>query len=174
MSDGVLLVAPDPRWPEMFAAESARVRAAAGPALVELHHVGSTAVPGLVAKPVIDMLGGVRTLEDADALVPAIVAIGYEHDRTHEEELPRRRYFVRCGGDGVRTHHLHVVEVGSWFWTQQLAFRDYLRQHQDAAARYAALKRDLAARFPDDREQYTAAKSDFIAACLPGARVQGR
>ena len=174
MSDSVVVVDYDPRWPSMFEDEAARLRAAAGPALVELHHVGSTAVPGLAAKPILDMLGGVRTLEDADALVPRIVAAGYVYDRTHEDELPRRRYFVRRGPDGVRTHHLHVVEMGSWFWTQHLAFRDHLRARPDVAARYAALKRELAARFPDDRVAYTSGKSEFIAACLPGARVQGK
>ena len=173
MNDRIVLVDADPRRPAMFDEEAARIRGAAGASLVALEHVGSTAVPGLVAKPVIDMLGGVRTLEDADALVPRVVALGYEYVTKYEDELPRRRYFVRWA-EGVRTHHFHVVEVGSWFWTQQLAFRDHLRQDPDASARYGALKRELASRFPDDREAYTAAKSDFIAACLPGARVQGR
>jgi GrpB-like predicted nucleotidyltransferase (UPF0157 family) len=174
VSDEVVLVESDPRWPAMFEEEAARIRAAAGSTSLALEHVGSTSVPGLAAKPIIDVLGGVHTLADADALAPRIVAIGYEYVRKYEDELPRRRYFVRRDAAGVRTHHLHVVEIGSWFWTQHLAFRDHLRRDADAAARYAALKRDLAARFPDDREAYTEGKSDFIASCLPGARVQGR
>jgi GrpB-like predicted nucleotidyltransferase (UPF0157 family) len=172
MSDGVVVVDHDPRWPSMFEEECARIRAAAEPLLVALHHVGSTAIPGLAAKPVIDMLGGVATLADADSLVPRIVELGYDYDRTFEDELPRRRYFVRRAG-GVRTHHLHVVEVDSWFWTQHLAFRDLLRARPDLVARYAALKRDLAARFLVDRVAYTRGKSEFIAECLPGAHVQG-
>jgi GrpB-like predicted nucleotidyltransferase (UPF0157 family) len=172
-ADAVVVAEPDPRWPAMFEEEAARVSAAAGPLLVALHHVGSTAVAGLAAKPVIDLLGGVRTLADADALVPKIVAAGYAYHPEHEDELPRRRYFVRRAG-GVRTHHLHVVETGSWFFEQHLAFRDLLRARPDLVREYAALKRDLAARFPSDRVAYTEGKSDFIARCLPGAKVQGR
>jgi len=173
MSDEIVVVAYDPRWPSTYEREAARIRAACGARLVALHHVGSTAVPGLAAKPILDMLGGVATLADADALVAPIVAAGYVHDRSHEDELPRRRYFVRRGPDGVRTHHLHVVETSSWFFAQHLAFRDLLRARPDLVARYAALKRDLAARFATDRVAYTRAKSAFIAECLPGAHVQG-
>jgi GrpB-like predicted nucleotidyltransferase (UPF0157 family) len=166
----VVLVDPDPAWPQRFAEEAARVRAAAGPPLLALEHTGSTSVPDLVAKPVIDLLGGVDRLSDADALVPKIETLGYEYVSAYESEIPRRRYFVRRRADGVRTHHLHVVEAHSWFWNDHLHFRDHLRRHAAARDAYATLKRDLAARFPQDRVAYTMAKSTFIASALAAAR----
>jgi len=173
VSDEVLVVDPDPRWPAMFDAEAARVRAAAGERLVACEHVGSTSVLGLAAKPVIDILGGVKTLADADAVVPRIVSIGYDYVRKWEAEMPGRRYFVRRAR-GVRTHHLHVVEVDSDFWRDHLLFRDHLRTHPVDVIRYAALKQELAESLGDDREAYTDGKADFIASCLRGARAQGR
>ncbi len=172
MTDAVVVVEPDPRWPSMFDAEAARIRAAAGPLLVALEHTGSTAVPGLAAKPIIDMLGGVERLADADALVQRIVALGYEYVTKYEAEIPDRRYFVRRDARGARTHHRHVVPVGNWFWTQHLAFRDHLRARPDAVARYAALKLELAAKHGTDREAYTAGKGAFIGACIGSKRVQ--
>lgn len=173
MIDEIVVVPPDPSWRAMFDAEAARLRAVAGGLLAALEHVGSTAVEGLAAKPVIDLLGGVVKLADADALVPLVVAAGYAYDPTHEDELPERRYFVRRDGRGERTHHLHVVPVGSWFWTQHLAFRDHLRAHPDMAARYGALKSRLAVLHREDRVAYTRGKAEFIVSCLPGSRVQG-
>jgi GrpB-like predicted nucleotidyltransferase (UPF0157 family) len=170
VSDGIVLVDSDPRWPAMAADEIERIRAAAGPSLVALEHVGSTSVSGLVAKPVIDLQGGVDVLADADALVPRIVAAGYEYVTKYEDEIPRRRFFVRRDAAGVRTHHLHVVEIGSWMWTDRLLFRDHLRDVPDAAERYAKVKRVLAERFAADREGYTMAKTGFIEACLGDAR----
>jgi len=157
----------------MFDAEAARIRAACGDRLTALHHVGSTSVSGLAAKPVIDIQGVVRTLADADALVPTIVALGYEYDPTWEHEIPRRRYFVKRK-DGVRTHHLHVVEAGYWLGLEQLQFRDHLRRRPDVVARYAALKRGLAARFPGDRTAYTQAKSEFVGEILAAARDEAQ
>jgi len=154
----------------MYEAEAARIRGACGARLLALHHVGSTSVPGLPAKPVLDIQGVVKSMADADVLVPVIVGLGYEYDASWEHEIPRRRYFVRRQ-DGVRTHHLHVVEEGYWLGVEQLQFRDHLRRHPDAAARYAAVKRELARKFPDDRERYTQDKSEFIGEVLAAARA---
>jgi GrpB-like predicted nucleotidyltransferase (UPF0157 family) len=169
VSDEVVVVEPDPRWPAVFEAEAARLRAACGARVTSIEHVGSTSVPGLPAKPVVDIQAVVPTLADADALVPTIVALGYEYHAHWESEIPRRRYFVKRG-DGARLHHLHVVESGYWLGVEQLEFRDHLRRRPDVAARYAALKRDLAARFPDDRDAYTQAKSEFIGDELAAVR----
>ncbi len=169
MEERVVIAEYDPRWPASFAAESKRIAAAARDLLVAIEHVGSTSVPGLAAKPVIDILGGVRLLADADAAVPRITAIGYEYVSKWEDELPGRRYFVRRL-QGVRSHHLHVVETTSDFWRDHLLFRDHLRAHPADVIRYAALKHDLAESLGDDREAYTDAKAEFIAACLAAAR----
>jgi GrpB-like predicted nucleotidyltransferase (UPF0157 family) len=157
----------------MFAEESAGIRAALGDRLVALEHVGSTVVPGLAAKPIIDLLAGVRTLADAAGCIAPLREIGYEYVPEHEAELPERRYFHR-GSAGARTHHLHMVEVASDFWERHLLFRDYLRSHPETAREYAKLKKRLADEFGRDKEGYTEAKTPFITAIEKKARSLSR
>ena len=156
----VVIVEYDPRWPLRFG-EEARLLAAIGPRVVAVEHVGSTAVPGLADKPIVDILVGVRRLEDAVACVAPLAAIGYEYVPEYEAEIPDRRYF-RKAPFGERTHHLHVVEFGGAFWRRHLAFRDWLRTHPEDAARYGAHKRALAATHVVDREAFTEAKTAFV------------
>ena len=127
--------------------------------------MGSTAVPGLAAKPVIDILIGVHRLSDDRFFLPPLADLGYTYVPEHETVFPERRYLHRIV-DGRHTHHLHMVKPASEFFRVQLRFRDILRAHPEEAARYAALKYDLAARFHDDREAYTNGKSDLITAIL--------
>lgn len=139
-----------------------------GGSLVAMAHVGSTSVPGLAAKPVIDLLVIVRSLADAEDAVPELAALGYEY--LGENGIPGRLFFRR----GMpRTHHLHIVEPGHPQWPDNLEFRDYLRAHPDEAARYETLKRTLARRFRQRREDYTSGKSDYILGVLKQAR-EGR
>lgn len=155
----------DRRWPEMYEAEKARILEAAGQWLVDIQHVGSTSVPGLAAKPIIDIMPGIRSLADAPRIIEPMSRLGYEYIPEYEDQLPERRYFRKPAGPEFvnrRNFHVHVVETTSDFWHRHLAFRDYLRTHPEAAAEYAALKRRLAAEFRSDREGYTEAKSDFI------------
>lgn len=127
-------------------------------------HVGSTAVPGLAAKPVIDILVGVDDLSSSRACVEPLAAVGYVYAPYRPDEM---HWF--CKPDpSRRTHHLHLVPAGSPRFRAELAFRDHLRSHPDACAGYAALKWQLAARFEHDREAYTEAKADFIRAVLEG------
>ena len=158
MDDRIVISAYDPDWPRQFLAERDRLISH----LAEAVHIGSTAVPGLDAKPVIDVMGGVVALADADAAIPHIEALGYEYISEHESTMPYRRFF-RLQRDGVRIAHLHVVEMTHTFWRDHLAFRDWLRDHDQDSRAYAALKHDLATRFADDRSAYTRAKSEFIA-----------
>ena len=149
----------------MYAAESARIQDAIGEWLVGIEHVGSTSVPGLAAKPVIDIMPGLRDLGDSPLIVRPLQALGYRYFPEHEDVLPERRYFALPAGDehrGRRRFHLHIVETTSEFWRRHLAFRDYLRAHPDVAGEYAALKRRLAAEYGSDREGYTEAKTEFI------------
>jgi GrpB-like predicted nucleotidyltransferase (UPF0157 family) len=170
----------DPAWPAMYQTERERICAEFGPALVDIEHVGSTSVPGLAAKPIIDIMPGVRTLADADRVVEGMRRLGYEYVPEFEEALPDRRYFRK--GHPERKWHVHVVEAGSEFWRRHLAFRDYLRAHPDAAEEYAALKRQLAAQYPRAGAAYTDAKSQFIlaieekdaAATSPSSRLPER
>ena len=161
--DDIHLVDYDPRWPALYAAESARVRAALPAGLVHAaEHFGSTAIPGMVAKPVIDILIAVQSIEQARMIAVApIVALGYAF---WADKPKRDRLFFVTGLPPAaphRTHHVHMTELGSVMW-HRLLFRDNLRAHPDEAMRYAALKRDLAARHHTDRDAYTAAKATYV------------
>jgi len=156
----VVIVDYDPEWPARFAVERDIIQDAIGAQVAAIEHIGSTAVPGLSAKPVIDILVGVHSLADAAACIEPLAAAGYRYYPEQEAEIPDRRYFdVQTG---TRDAHLHMVELGGAFWQRHIAFRDYLRAHPDTARQYDCLKRELAARFGSDREGYTEAKTAFI------------
>ena len=126
-----------------------------------LEHIGSTAVPGLGAKPIIDILGGVTSLAEADTMLEPLCALGWDTSPAFNATLSDRRFLLRWPG-GVRTHHLHLVVYGSEAWRERLKFRDLLRTHSDVAGRYLALKLELAERHHNDREAYTDAKAAFV------------
>jgi len=165
-SDDIVLVPYDPAWPGLFAEEAARLRGVLHPVrVIGIEHFGSTAVPGLVAKPIIDILIAVPSLAYAKiAFVVPIKALGYIY--WEDNPATDRMFFVKgMPPHGERrTHHVHITEPDGEMWQLRLAFRDHLRAHPDEAARYAALKRELAQRHAMDREAYTAAKSDYVEA----------
>jgi GrpB-like predicted nucleotidyltransferase (UPF0157 family) len=134
-----------------------------------IEHVGSTAVPGLGAKPVIDIMLGVSALLEVEARIAQLGSRGYEYVPEHEAQLPARRYFVKPP-TRPRTFHLHCVVRGSDFWQSHLEFRDFLREHPEMAAAYLELKQELAARFRTDRVAYTDGKSAFISSILEKPR----
>lgn len=151
----------DPRWPALFEAASREIHTVIGGYITGIEHIGSTAVPCLAAKPVIDILVGVRSLSDAPLFLPPLAPLGYTYVPEHEDIFPERRYLHRIA-DGQHTHHVHIVEPGSEFYRVQLLFRDYLRAHPRDAAAYASLKYQLAGQYHLDREAYTDGKSAFI------------
>jgi GrpB-like predicted nucleotidyltransferase (UPF0157 family) len=160
--DEILITEYDPRWPGLFTQEATCVRSVLPADLVtRIEHFGSTAVPGLAAKPVIDLLVGVRSLTEAKRYaIDSLVALGYAYWDTDPD--PNHMFFVKgLPPNGPRSHHIHMVEPDSPYW-QRLLFRDYLRRDPDEAERYHILKRELAARFAEDREAYTEAKGDYI------------
>lgn len=159
----VRVVPHDPAWARLFAEEAARLRAALGEALLAIEHVGSTSVPGLAAKPILDLAASVPTLAGAAALLPALRRLGYEHKP--DPEIPERMYFVK-GPAERRTHHLSLAGPGSRFWRDHLRFRDLLRADTGLAAAYERLKRELAERHTGDRLAYTTGKQAFIEAAL--------
>ncbi len=170
MSDPPIRIEPyDPRWPSMFEEDRRRILEAVGEYVSAVVHIGSTSVPGLAAKPIIDVMVAIKSLADAPACVAPLAAIGYEYVPKYETVMPERRYFRR-GPHGAGTHHLHMVERSSEFWEVHLLFRDYLRSHAEAAAEYEKLKRDLAAEHGSDRGAYTDAKTDFIKSSIEKAR----
>jgi len=156
-----VIVDYDSAWPVVFEREKSRIVSIIGPHVLAIEHVGSTAVPGLAAKPIIDILVGIPSLREAAACVVPLASIGFEYVPEYEAEIPDRRYF-RKGPPTGRTHHLHMVEHGGAFWERHLLFRDFLRVHPERAREYARLKRDLASRFRGDREAYTNGKKDFV------------
>ena len=151
----------DPLWLQMYVEESQRILALIGSYVERIEHIGSTAVPGLAAKPVIDILIGVHNLADAPLFIPPLISLGYEYKPEHESVFPERRYLHRIINNR-HSHHLHMVEPESEFFKVQLRFRDILLVNPEEAARYAALKIELAAKFRDDREAYTDGKSALI------------
>jgi GrpB-like predicted nucleotidyltransferase (UPF0157 family) len=164
----LILVEYDPRWPEIFAVEQTALQASVGQWLVRIEHIGSTSVPGLRAKPIIDILGGLNSLSDSPAIIQPLTDLGYSYIPEYESDLPERRFFNKhpreasLGSFGGYGFHLHVVEIGSYFWRRHLAFRDYLRTHSQAADEYAHLKTRLAAECGSDRERYTDSKTEFV------------
>jgi GrpB-like predicted nucleotidyltransferase (UPF0157 family) len=161
----VNVVPYDPEWPRLFEEEKARILQDIGNYVVSVEHMGSTAIPGLAAKPVIDILIGVRSLADAPLFIPPLTARGYEYVSRYEIEMPFRRYLHRKI-NGEHTHHLHMVKPDTDFYRAQLAFRDYLRNHPDACEEYAALKLRLAKNYRNDRIAYTDSKVEFIQGIL--------
>lgn len=160
----------DPRWPTLFEHEKVLLLDTVGPWVAAIEHIGSTAVPGLAAKPIIDILVGVPRLDGAARCIGPLRTIGYEYVPEYEAVLPDRRYFHK-GPPGNRTHHLHMAEYGGSFWERHLTFRDFLRGHPARAREYAILKRELAARLGEDQDGYTNAKTAFIEAAVAEAKA---
>jgi GrpB-like predicted nucleotidyltransferase (UPF0157 family) len=157
----VVLHPYDASWPGIFAAERVRLMAIFPRELIEVQHVGSTAVPGLQAKPIVDMLAGVKSMAVAESLIAPLCASGYTTSAEFNATLNDSRWFMRWA-KGRRTHHLLVVPHGGALWRQRLRFRDALRSDALLALRYSVLKTALAARYGGDREAYTNAKAEFV------------
>jgi GrpB-like predicted nucleotidyltransferase (UPF0157 family) len=157
----VVVLPYDVRWPELFRAERDPLAGIFGERAAGIEHVGSTAVPGLAAKGIVDILVGLRPLELRSEDLDAMARRGYVY--RGELGIPGRHFFQK---GAPPTHHVHAVEHGSVEWLKHVHFRDHLRAHPEDLQSYAKLKRDLAARYPDDRDAYTEGKSPFIAAVL--------
>lgn len=154
----IRVVSYDEGWEDAFRREAARLREALGTVQLEIHHIGSTAVPGLAAKPVIDILLVVASLEALDGREAALVALGYKPKG--ENGIGGRRYY-QLGGEN-RTHQVHAFVRGDYHIRRHLAFRDYLRTHSAAAEEYARLKREAAEACAGDSEVYCDMKDEFI------------
>jgi len=152
----------DPRWPRVFSLEAPQIVESLGSHLLGIEHIGSTAVVGLAAKPIVDIQVGVRSLDATPEIVAALEGLGYTYHPEYETELPNRRFFRKTSA-GRLSHQVHVVEYSDkeW-WVRHLAFRDWLREHPSDRRDYEALKRELAVRYRDDRSGYTEAKAAFV------------
>ena len=163
----MIIVEYNPEWPILFEEEKRRVLSIMGHMILAIEHVGSTAVPNLGAKPIIDMMAGVRRPADADQCIPLLQKIGYT-SFTPEPENPDHYY---CCGKGLHSvgYHLHLVRFKSPEWQKHLLFRDYLRGHQEIAQQYYELKKELAAKYHSKRGSYTKAKTSFIESVIAKA-----
>lgn len=170
----VRIVEYDPAWPALARAELRRIEQALGDVAVRLDHVGSTAVPALAAKPILDLQLSVRAIQPRERYVEPLERLGYLF--VPAPESPDHHFFARPP-ERPRTHHLHVCAAGGEHELRHLAVRDFLRAHADEAARYAALKRQVARRHPQDRLAYIKDKGEHLAAlearALAWARRRG-
>jgi GrpB-like predicted nucleotidyltransferase (UPF0157 family) len=166
----VELVAYDSAWPTLFQHESRELRRVLDAWLTgPIEHIGSTAVAGICAKPVIDIMAGVRDLDTSRPAIEAAATMGY----CYGPYQPDLRHWFCKPSLSFRTHHLHLVPLSSPQWVRPIAFREYLRTHPDVAAEYDSLKRSLASQFRLDREAYTRAKSPFIDVVTEKALASG-
>jgi len=165
MSAPILIVDYDPNWPHEFEAERRNVIAAVDGRISAVVHIGSTAVPGLCAKPIVDIMAGVHGSREAEALLPPLAELGYD-DVTKIDDNDEWFYCLGRApekpSDAMRYFHLHLVREDSDDWNRHVNFRDYLRLHPETAADYCTLKRRNAERFRDQRELYTESKTRFI------------
>ncbi len=170
MNGSVVIVEANPFWPRLYEEESARVRGAAAELILALEHIGSTAVPGLAAKPIVDIMAGVADAAAAETCLAPLADVGYT-DVTPQP--PEEKEWYYCLGKHPaegRGYHVHLMQYPSACWDRHILFRDYLRGRADVARAYGRLKRELAARFRDDRPGYAEAKDDFIEKTLARAR----
>lgn len=170
--DEIVLADYDPNWPLLYEVEASRLRQVLSPdKLARIEHFGSTAVPGLTSKPIIDILVGVNDLDKANlAAVPTLESLGYSF--WYENPDRARMFFVKgLPPNGPRTYHVHMVELENEIW-ERLLFRDYLRKHQEEVQSYTELKRNLILMFPEEREAYTEGKTAYISHVMQKARIE--
>jgi GrpB-like predicted nucleotidyltransferase (UPF0157 family) len=167
MRQQIIIVDYDPQWPILYEEERTKILAVIGDKVVAIEHIGSTAIPDLGAKPIIDIMVGVRNLAKADECIEPLQGIGYEYVPEYEVSIPERRFFRKSSPAHI---HLHMVEWTSDFWERHILFRDFLRTHPETARQYHQLKTELAAKFGSDRDAYTAAKTSFIESVVTKAR----
>ncbi len=168
MAEPIVILDHNPLWPELYQALHNRIDAALGSLAARIEHIGSTAVPGLAAKPIIDIIVVLHTHHDLVSAIEALSGLGYRHEG--DLGIKGREAFATPSGYSRHDHHLYVCTPDWRGYEDQIAFRDYLRAHSGTARAYGRLKRALAASHRDDRRAYSEAKSDFVNAVLRRAR----
>jgi GrpB-like predicted nucleotidyltransferase (UPF0157 family) len=178
----IIIEAYQPAWVQQFQQEKATIQTALAQLSPQVEHIGSTSVPGLGAKPIIDILVGIQQEDQLDQTIPPMMAAGYTYFRKHEPGMPYRRFYVRLldaqgqkppamvdigeglviGQDFKSVTHIHLLVKDTIHWTRHIAFRDYLRTHPDVAAQYDALKRKKSQQDFKDGIAYNEAKDEFV------------
>jgi GrpB-like predicted nucleotidyltransferase (UPF0157 family) len=164
----------NPAWPALFEEERTRLQATLGPLVHTIEHVGSTSVPGQAAKPIVDLLVGVRSLAEArQSAITLMGELGYIYRPDYEAWLPGELFF-RKGPPGPWTHHAHVMEPSNPRWKELICLRDYLRRHPEVVEAYGQLKKAIALVFGDDIVGFGNAKEPFVRAVLARAMAERR
>ena len=161
----LVIVGYDTRWPRFYDEEKTNILRVIRPMVTAIEHIGSTAVPGLAARPIIDILVGTRQLDDATWCIQPLKTLGYEYVPEHEKLNQVRRYFRKGNAPGTErgaTNYLHITVFEGDYWNDIILFRDYLRKHPEVAQEYTELKKTLAIRAGSDQESYMNAKADFV------------
>lgn len=159
----VILKKHHQEWADAFELERRNLQNLLGDTALDIQHIGSTSIPGLAAKPIIDMLMAVESLSVVENIRSALENAGYEYRGNGSDD---RQILFAKGPEELRTHYLHITEHGGPVWNNDLAFRDYLRTHPKTISAYEKLKEELAIQYADKREDYTAGKAEFIQSIL--------
>ncbi len=159
------------QWINRFSKEAEFLKTKFPTIVKRIEHFGSTAIPGVSAKPIVDMLVEVISLKEVKKkIVPVLTSLGYDYFWCPEiDKPPMYAWFIKRDKNGNRTHHIHMVEKDSRLW-ERLYFRDYLREHPETAREYQKLKTNLASKYPNDREKYTKAKTEFVISVTENAK----
>ena len=164
---GVVELKPyNPKWKELYVQESKIISSQISDFLVDIQHIGSTAIPGIMAKPIIDIAVAINSLENIGKIIEPLREIGFIY--RGEQGIPDRHLFIK-GGEEFRTHHMHVMHNSHYEWKKHILFRDYLINHPEEVKKYSELKKRLEKQFKEDRESYTESKSEFIEGILKKA-----
>lgn len=161
MNPHTTLTPYNPLWPKLFISEAALIAPIFGDALLGIEHIGSTAIPGLPAKPIIDIMVLINSHEDVERFLPALAEIGYPFNTARHTESSTERHFFRKG-EPTQFHLSIAYQSRGSFWNRQLAFRDYLRTHPDDRDAYATLKATLMQQDPTGGDAYIAGKTDLV------------
>lgn len=154
-------------WAREYEIEEKLLRTEIGQFVIDIQHVGSTSIPGLAAKPIIDIAAAVSSLKEGEKCIEPLIKLGYEYKG---DGGIRGRHFFAKGTKEKRTHYMHIEEWKGELWQNHILFRDYLRKHKEFAIEYGELKAELAKKYSDDREAYAACKDEFIKLVLEKAK----
>lgn len=157
------------KWSKAFENEKKMLSKALNGSVIDIQHIGSTAIPGMIAKPIIDISIGTKSMANSKKLIPILQLLGYEY--ISEFGGPKIHLFFAKGSDENRTHYIHLMKYNGRIWRNDLLFRDYLRKNKERAQQYVKLKKTLAAKFADDRTIYTSSKAEFIHKTIKMAKL---
>ncbi len=159
-------------WKELFEREADLLRSVLGEKALCIEHIGSTSIPGMVAKPIVDIMVAVVSLSQATKLIPVVEALGYEYEP--RDTIPERVFFAKESSPEYRTHHLNLTPLESGFWKNCIAFRDYIRTHDQIAAEYGDLKKHLAEIYAHTHQLDRDGKTEFVSRVLELAEQEER